>query len=246
MIRIPILRAGILEPFPRAERALAEPNGLLAAGGDLSMQRLLLAYRHGIFPWYSEGEPILWWSPDPRMVFDTGKVHVASRLQRWLRRCDWTIHADTAFAAVVRACAAPRRGHSGTWITRAMFDAYLRLHELGYAHSVEACDASGKLAGGIYGVAVGRMFFGESMFSHATNGSKVALIGLCRVLQAWGYELLDAQVASPHLQTMGAFEMPRGRFVAHVERACAKPGVAGSWTGAWTLGHAAQLVDTRA
>jgi leucyl/phenylalanyl-tRNA--protein transferase len=246
MIRIPILRAGILEPFPRTEHALAEPNGLLAAGGDLSTQRLLLAYRHGIFPWYSEGEPILWWSPDPRMVFDTGKIHVASRMQRWLRRCDWTIQADTAFADVVRACAAPRRGHNGTWITGAMFEAYLRLHELGYSHSVEVCDARGKLAGGIYGVAVGRMFFGESMFSHATNGSKVALIALCRVLQAWGYELLDAQVASPHLQTMGAFEMPRGRFVAHVERACAKPGVTTSWTDAWPLGHAAQLVDTQA
>jgi leucyl/phenylalanyl-tRNA--protein transferase len=245
MIRIPILRAGILEPFPRTEHALAEPNGLLAAGGDLSTQRLLLAYRHGIFPWYSEGEPILWWSPDPRMVFDTGKIHVASRLQRWLRRCDWTIQADTAFADVVRACAAPRRGHNGTWITRAMFDAYLRLHELGYAHSVEACDASGELAGGIYGVAVGRMFFGESMFSRATNGSKIALIALCRVLQAWGYELLDAQVASPHLQTMGAFEIPRGRFVAHVERACAKPGMTDSWTGAWPLGCAAQLVDAQ-
>jgi leucyl/phenylalanyl-tRNA--protein transferase len=246
MIRIPILRAGILEPFPRADLALAEPNGLLAAGGDLSARRLLLAYRHGIFPWYSEGEPILWWSPEPRMVFDTDRVHVASRLQRWLRLSDWTIQADTAFAAVVRACAAPRRGHNGTWITRAMFDAYLHLHALGYAHSVEACDASGNLAGGIYGVAVGRMFFGESMFSHVTNGSKVALIALCRVLRAWGYELLDAQVASTHLQTMGAFEMPRGRFLAHVEQACAKPGMTGSWTDAWPLGRAARLVDAQA
>src|SRR5215468_6190433 len=181
---IPWLRGNA--PFPPIERALREPNGLLAAGGDLSAERLLDAYRHGIFPWYSEGEPILWWSPDPRMVFATDRVHVSTRLRRWLRRCDWRIGADCAFATVVRACAAPRRGRAGTWITRDMFEAYRRLHELGHAHSIEVRDPGGRLVGGIYGVAVGTMFFGESMFSAATNGSKVALIALCRGLAAGG------------------------------------------------------------
>jgi leucyl/phenylalanyl-tRNA--protein transferase len=241
MIRIPILHAGSREAFPPVESALREPDGLLAAGGDLSPERLLDAYRHGIFPWYSEGEPILWWSPDPRMVFDTGKLRVSSRLRRWLRHCNWTIRADSAFAEVVRRCAAPRAGHRGTWITRAMFNAYVRLNELGHAHSVEAYDGSGQLAGGIYGVAIGRMFFGESMFSQATNGSKVALIALCQALQQWDFPLLDAQVASVHLQSMGAFEMPRARFVAKVERTCGLPGVDGRWSSGWPIASAGQL-----
>src|SRR5437660_1159420 len=173
MIRIPILQAGRREPFPAVEQALAEPNGLLAIGGDLSPHRLLDAYRHGIFPWYSGDTPILWWSPDPRAVFSTAAIHVSSRLRRWLAGCDWTIDADTDFPSVVRACAAPRADDAGTWITHEMFDAYCRLHELGHAHAVEVREA-GRLIGGIYGVAVGRMFYGESMFSRATNGSKVA------------------------------------------------------------------------
>ena len=241
MIRIPILHAGVREAFPPVERALRDPNGLLAAGGDLSPERLLDAYRHGVFPWYSEGEPILWWSPDPRMVFATGRVHVATRLRRWLHNCDWRIGADADFAGVLRACAAPRRGHAGTWITRSMFEAYRRLHELGHGHSVEVRDAAGHLVGGIYGVALGRMFFGESMFSAATNASKVALIALCRVLHGRGFALLDAQVASPHLETLGAFEMPRRQFVAHVARACAEPVAPGSWRDDWPLEHAAEL-----
>ena len=241
MIRIPILHAGVHEAFPPVERALREPNGLLAAGGDLSVERLLDAYRHGIFPWYADGEPILWWSPDPRMVFATDRVHVATRLQRWLKGSDWRIDADRAFASVVRACAAPRRGHTGTWITRSMFDAYRRLHELGYAHSVEVSDADGRLVGGIYGVAIGRMFFGESMFSAATNGSKVALIALCRVLAARGFALLDAQVASPHLETLGAFEMPRRQFLSQVRRACADPAPPRSWRYDWPFASAVDL-----
>jgi leucyl/phenylalanyl-tRNA--protein transferase len=241
LIRIPILHAGMVEPFPSVEGALREPDGLLAAGGDLSPARLLDAYRHGIFPWYSDGEPILWWSPDPRMVFDTGNVHVASRLQRWLRQCAWTIRADTAFAEVVRACAAPRKGHRGTWITPAMFDAYMRLHQLGHAHSVQVHDVDEQLVGGIYGISIGRMFFGESMFSGMTNGSKVALIALCRGLRHWGYPLLDAQVASSHLETLGAFQMPRARFVAHVERAAAERGMTGSWNSGWPIGSAREL-----
>lgn len=244
MIRIPILRAGGQESFPSVESALVEPNGLLAAGGDLSPRRLLDAYRQGIFPWYSDGEPILWWSPDPRMVFATDSVHVSKRLRRWLKRCDWTIRADTAFVGVMRACAEPRKTQRGTWITHAIRDAYLALHELGHAHSVEVFDAGNELVGGIYGVAIGRMFFGESMFSRATNGSKVALIALCQALRDWEFPLLDAQVASLHLTTLGAFEIPRARFVAHLADYCARPGPPlAAWRNAWPLPDAAQLAQ---
>jgi leucyl/phenylalanyl-tRNA--protein transferase len=241
VIRIPILRPDVIEPFPPVESALREPDGLLAAGGDLSPERLLDAYRHGIFPWYSNGEPILWWSPDPRTVFATDRMHVSARMRRWLRQCDWTIHADGAFADVMRACAAPRRRQSTTWITTEMFDAYCRLHELGYAHSVEVRNVTGSLAGGIYGVAIGRVFFGESMFSAETNGSKVALIALCRVLNDWGFLLLDAQVESTHLTALGAFAMPRSAFVAHVARACADPFPPGSWRELWPRPAAREL-----
>ncbi|MFT3789516.1 MAG: leucyl/phenylalanyl-tRNA--protein transferase [Rudaea sp.] len=228
MIRIPILPAGSDEAFPALETALAEPNGLLAAGGDLSPRRLLDAYRHGIFPWYSRDEPILWWSPDPRMVLRTDGLHVSTRLRRFLRGCDWTVRADTAFAEVMRACAAPRAKQPTTWITRDMFEAYCELHRLGHAHSCEV-HAGDELVGGIYGVAVGRMFFGESMFSARTNGSKVALLGLCHALQAWGFPLLDAQVRSEHLVSLGAVEMPRAEFVRRVAAQAALPGFIGSW-----------------
>jgi leucyl/phenylalanyl-tRNA--protein transferase len=240
VIRIPILSADVVEPFPHVETALAEPNGLLAVGGDLSPQRLLDAYRHGIFPWFSRREPILWWSPDPRMVFDTRDVHVATRLRRWLRACPWTIAADHDFAGVMRACGAPRPQQPTTWITDAMLVAYSRLHALGHAHSIEVY-AGEELVGGIYGVAVGRMFFGESMFSARTNASKVALIALCRGLAAWNFPLLDAQVSSPHLVAMGAREMPRTRFIARVVELAAAPGVDGSWMGDWPLRSAAAL-----
>ncbi|HEY0180193.1 MAG TPA: leucyl/phenylalanyl-tRNA--protein transferase [Dokdonella sp.] len=215
MIRLPFLDAAAPDAFPPVEHALAEPDGLLAAGGDLSPPRLLAAYRRGIFPWYSRGEPILWWSPAMRAVFDTGAMHVPRRLARWLRGCTWTLRADTAFAEVVRACAAPRAKQRGTWITPEMHAAYVRLHRLGHAHSVEAWDGD-RLAGGIYGVAIGRMFFGESMFSAAPNGSKVALLALARLLHARGCPLLDAQVASPHLFTLGARLLPRAEFCARV------------------------------
>ncbi|HEX6831941.1 MAG TPA: leucyl/phenylalanyl-tRNA--protein transferase [Rudaea sp.] len=232
MIRIPILRAGSRETFPHVDSALAEPNGLLAAGGDLSPSRLLEAYRHGIFPWFSHGEPILWWSPDPRMVFATGRVHVSTKLRRWLRRCEWTIAADRDFSGVMRACAAPRPRQPTTWITPSMQIAYEKLHALGHAHSIEVYDA-GELVGGIYGVAVGRMFFGESMFSGRSNGSKVALLALCAGLHAWDFALMDAQVRSPHLESMGAFEMPRRQFIAHVERTCALSAPRESWAEHW-------------
>ena len=231
-IRIPFLDPKRFEEFPPIESALREPDGLLAGGGDLSPERLLSAYRRGIFPWYSRGQPILWWSPDPRTVFMTEHMHVPRKLARWLRACNWTIRADTAFETVVRACAAPRAGQRGTWIDADMRKAYVRLHELGFAHSIEAWDGDA-LAGGIYGVAIGRMFFGESMFSAADNGSKVALLVLSRVLCDWGYPMLDAQVASPHLFTLGAIELPRAEFCARIAELAGLEGAPGSWQHAF-------------
>ncbi len=240
MIKIAILRAGVREEFPSVEKALAEPDGLLAAGGDLSPVRLLDAYRHGIFPWFGERDPILWWSPNPRTVFATEAIHVSTKLRRWLKHCDWSIRADSAFAEVLQACALPRPTQPSTWITQAMHDAYVRLHTLGHAHSVEAY-ADNKLVGGIYGVAIGRMFFGESMFGAATNASKVALIALCRGLHQWRFPLLDAQVASPHLSSLGAFQMPRSLFVAHVSNHCEQPAVPGNWQDKWPIRLASEL-----
>jgi len=217
-------------PFPPAARALREPNGLLAAGGDLSPTRLLNAYRHGIFPWYSAGQPILWWNPDPRMVFATDGVRLPSKFRRELRKSTWILRADTAFDDVITACAqAPRPGQDGTWITDEMLAAYHQLHRLGHAHSIEVFDG-GRLIGGIYGVAIGRMFFGESMFSGVSGGSKVALVGLARLLHDWGWPLIDAQVANPHLQFLGARSMSRSEFLAAVDEWAAKPGSSGSWT----------------
>lgn len=228
MIQLPFLDPAQPERFPPVDRALDEPDGLLAAGGDLTPRRLLAAYRHGIFPWYSDDQPILWWSPGERAVFDTGLPHVPRRLARWLRRCEWEIRADTTFASVMRACAAPRAHERGTWITADMLAAYQRLHELGHAHSVEAWDGE-RLVGGIYGVAIGHMFFGESMFSAAPNGSKVALLALCQVLARWEFPLLDAQIASDHLFTLGARRMPRSAFCADVAALTAHPDANGDW-----------------
>lgn len=241
MNRIAILRAGPADPFPPVESALDDPNGLLAAGGDLSPGRLLDAYAHGIFPWFSEGDPILWWSPDPRGVFVTENVHVSTKLRRWLRRSPWTIRADTNFARVLRECAALRVGQNGTWITQSMQHAYWHLHELGFAHSVEAYDGD-ELVGGIYGIALGRMFFGESMFSRATNGSKVALISLCRMLNGNGFPLLDAQIANSHTLSMGAIEMRRGDFITRVTEQVSKPGLPGNWQSTWPIHSARDLV----
>lgn len=227
-MRLAILDSAAATVFPDVAVALKDPDGLLAAGGDLSPQRLLAAYRQGIFPWYSGDQPILWWSPSMRTVFDTQRMHVPRRLARWLRACPWEIRADSAFGEVMRACAAPRAHERGTWITADMLAAYQRLHELGHAHSLEAWD-DGRLVGGIYGVAIGRMFFGESMFSAATNGSKVSLLALCHLLRQWNFPLLDAQVASPHLFTLGAREMPRADFCAHVAELVVDGGFEGSW-----------------
>ncbi|WRL49542.1 leucyl/phenylalanyl-tRNA--protein transferase [Luteimonas sp. R10] len=230
----PLLSDDPEAPFPPADSALREPDGLLAIGGDLAPARLLNAYLHGIFPWYSEGQPILWWSPDPRMLFRTDGVRLSSRFRRGLRRSPWTLRADTAFAAVIRACAeAPRHGgQHGTWITAEMEAAYLRLHRLGHAHSVEVFDGE-RLVGGIYGVAVGRMFFGESMFSGESGGSKVALAGLARYLRSRGWPLIDAQVENAHLVRLGALMLPRTLFLTEVAALTAQPGPAGSWAGAF-------------
>ena len=239
-----LLSADPHAPFPPAELALRRPDGLLAVGGDLSVPRLLNAYRHGIFPWYSEGQPILWWSPDPRTVFRTDAVHLSSRFRRSLRASHWQVRADTAFGAVLEACATvPRDGQDGTWILPPMRTAYLELHRLGHAHSVEVVDADGDLAGGIYGVAVGRMFFGESMFSHQPGGSKVALAALARRLAGWGWPLIDAQFDTPHLRSLGAQSWPRPRFLAEVARLAALPGRAGGWSDAFGVLEARALAS---
>jgi leucyl/phenylalanyl-tRNA--protein transferase len=228
-IRLPLLSPDPRAPFPPAESARREPDGLLAMGGDLSPERLLNAYAHGIFPWYSAGEPILWWSPDPRMVFRTDAVRLSRRFRRQLRGSAWTIGADEDFAAVVDACrTAPRPGQDGTWITPEMRAAYVGLHRLGHAHSVEVRDGD-RLVGGIYGVAIGRMFFGESMFSGEPGGSKAALAGLAALLRERGWPLIDAQVENPHLRSLGGRRMPRAAFLAEVARLSVLPAPPGRW-----------------
>ena len=198
--------------FPPVERALREPNGLLAAGGDLSVARLVQAYENGIFPWYSDGQPVLWWSPDPRMVLVPRELKVARSLRKRLAKRDYEVRADTAFGEVIRACAAPRGGQDGTWITGEMIAAYSRLHGAGYAHSVETW-IGGRLVGGLYGVALGRMFYGESMYAVAPDASKIALAHLVRQLDRWGYGLIDCQMATAHLARFGAREIPRAEFM---------------------------------
>lgn len=231
---LPRLPADPHAPFPPAAAALREPDGLLAHGGDLAPARLLNAYAHGIFPWYSEGQPILWWSPDPRMVLRSDAVRLSSRFRRRLRNCPWRVRADTAFVEVIRACAAsPRRGQRGTWITYAMCEAYVELHRLGHAHSVEVFDGV-HLVGGIYGVAIGRMFFGESMFSGASGGSKVALAALANRLHGWGWPLIDAQVENDHLLRLGAELWPRARFIDEIASLCRQSSdLPGLWTDAF-------------
>jgi len=231
-----------LAPFPPARTAMRHPNGLLAFGGDLSVARLLNAYRQGVFPWYSDGQPILWWSPDPRLVFHTAAMRLPRRLRRSLRHSGWRITADRDFAGVLRACAsAPRRGQDGTWITADMERAYLALHRAGHAHSVEVREPDGALAGGIYGVLVGRMFFGESMFSNRSGGSRVALAALCRVMAERDMPLLDAQVESPHLLALGGERMPRARFLSELAGLVAEPVAGPAWPMEWPLADAAEL-----
>jgi leucyl/phenylalanyl-tRNA--protein transferase len=231
MIVLPRLHAGVIEPFPDPRRALADPNGLLAFDGDLSPERLLEAYRHGIFPWFNDGEPILWWSPDPRCVFRTDALHISRRTRRFLANCGWTVTVDHAFGRVIRACAGARLKDRGTWISAEMVRAYESLHQLGHAHSVEIWDGE-HLVGGIYGVATGKLFCGESMFSAVSGGSKAALIALCALLCERGYPLLDAQVTNPHLVSMGAVDILREDFLAQVDTLVSVKTVAGQWRDA--------------
>lgn len=207
------------ETFPDVSLALREPDGLLAVGGDLSPGRILSAYRRGIFPWYSEEQPILWWSPDPRTVLFPAALKVSRSLRKTLNRQRFTVTLDQSFEAVVAACAGPRAGNSGTWITGDMATAYSELHARGFAHSVE-CWLDNRLAGGLYGVAIGRVFFGESMFSRESDASKVAFCHLVRQLKAWDFGLIDCQVYSAHLASLGAEEIPRSRFVRHLDILC--------------------------
>jgi leucyl/phenylalanyl-tRNA--protein transferase len=213
--------------FPPVSEASVE--GLLAVGGDLRPERLIEAYRHGIFPWYSRGQPILWWSPDPRAVLFPARLKLSRSLRKRLRHGDYRVSFDQAFGEVMRSCAGPRgQSPSGTWITPEMLAAYSRLHALGYAHSVEAWDGE-NLAGGLYGVALGAAFFGESMFSRATDASKVAFAHLVRQLEVWGYALIDCQVASAHLSSLGTEEIPRADFMAQLAAALEQPGRPAPW-----------------
>jgi leucyl/phenylalanyl-tRNA--protein transferase len=215
-------------PFPPLQYALREPDGLLAIGGDLTPGRLLRAYRQGIFPWYSAGQPILWWSPDPRAVLFPHQVHLGRSLRKTLRKAPCRISLDQSFDQVIASCAGPRPGADGTWITPEMRAAYGELHRLGHAHSVEAWQ-EGRLVGGLYGIAIGRAFFGESMFSQVPDASKIAFAHLVRQLETWGFELIDCQMQTGHLARFGARPIPREKFVRHLARACEAPDVPAPW-----------------
>jgi len=219
-------------PFPPLATALTEPSGLLAAGADLSPQRLLAAYRLGIFPWFNEGEPILWWSPDPRMVLFPSELKVSRSLRKTLKHSHYEVRMDTAFAEVMAGCAAPRAGQRGTWIHPQMVASYIRLHEMGIAHSVETWIA-GKLVGGLYGLALGRVFFGESMFSRTTDASKIAFVHLVEQLRHWQFGLIDCQMKTAHLATLGAREIPRREFCQNLAELVNSPNGSASQTRKW-------------
>ncbi len=211
----------ISEEFPDVEEALAEPNGLLAVGGDLSSERLLSAYRRGIFPWYSQDQPILWWSPDPRCVLFPEDLKVSRSLRASLKKDRFQVSVDRAFRQVMVGCAGPRRGQPGTWVTPELIEAYEHLHRLGYAHSVE-CWRDGRLVGGLYGVALGRVFFGESMFAQEADASKVCLVHLVRDLRNRDFTLIDCQMPTPHLESLGAVTIPRQRFIEMLKEWCGR------------------------
>lgn len=215
-------------PFPAPRLALKAPNGLLAWGGDLDPRRLLRAYRIGIFPWYSAGQPVLWWSPAPRCVIYPSGVHLSRRTRRRYNSGRYRLTADRAFADVIAGCAAPRKGDPGTWITPELRVAFERLHRWGYAHSLEVWEGDA-LCGGIYGLAIGSAFFGESMFSRGTDASKIALVALCRLLDDWGFGLIDCQVSNPHLRRMGAVEVGRVQFERQLRRLVEEPREIGCW-----------------
>lgn len=228
MLQIPWLQADDLD-FPPPATALADPNGLLALGGDLQPQRLLNAYASGIFPWYEEGQPILWWSPDPRMVLKPESVHISRSLLKTFKAGGHTLSMDRNFSQVISLCAETRQQTTGTWIMPEMQQAYTLLHELGHAHSVEVW-RQGELVGGLYGIALGRMFFGESMFSLEDNASKIAFCSLCLQLQEWDFRLIDCQLPTEHLRSLGATEMARTDFLAILAANTREPTAAQSWS----------------
>ncbi len=218
-------------PFPDVESALQEPDGLLAIGGDLSPRRLIRAYRQGIFPWYSDDQPILWWSPDPRSILYPQNLKISRSLRKTLNKDLYSVTADKAFRRVIEYCAAPRRSGGGTWLTAEMVEAYCHLHDLGLAHSVESW-YQGELVGGLYGLALGKVFFGESMFSQRDDASKVAFVRLVEHLRQRDYALIDCQVASAHLESLGACAIPRREFIDSLNRYCdiaSPPEVWGQW-----------------
>ena len=217
------------DAFPAPSKALTSPNGLLCAGGDLTVKRLVDAYRRGIFPWFSEGDPILWWSPDPRMVLFPEELKVSRSLRRVVARGVYDVRFDTSFRAVIEACAAPRDGHKGTWILPEMVEAYVALHEAGFAHSAESWQ-DGRLVGGLYGIALGRVFFGESMFAHAPDASKAALVALVGRLRAQGCRVIDCQQATAHLASLGAREIPRREFAHLLAESIQYPLAGERWT----------------
>jgi leucyl/phenylalanyl-tRNA--protein transferase len=210
------------------EQALRDPNGLLAAGDDLTTPRLLQAYERGIFPWFGEGDPVLWWSPDPRMVLATDEIRVSRSLRKTIRSGRFRVTADMAFPQVMAACAEPRPDQDGTWITRDVFEAYCALAALGVAHSIETWQDDA-LVGGLYGVAIGRMFFGESMFARRSDASKVALVHGVRQLHRWGFPLIDCQMSTAHLASLGARTISRAEFLAVVRTQVTQPPVPAPW-----------------
>jgi len=226
-----LLSDDLVLPSPK----LAPKEGLLAVGGDLRQERLLLAYRMGIFPWYSRYEPILWWSPDPRLVLYPGEIRLSKSLQKTIKKGLFRITMDQAFEAVINGCAQSRTSaDEGTWIVEEMIDAYCKLHESGFAHSVEAW-RDDRLAGGLYGVSLGKCFFGESMFTHISNASKVAFVALVKHLQALNFDLIDCQVTTPHLLTFGAREIPRTRYLNELEKSLKSSTLKGQWYFAASL-----------
>ncbi|WP_340121479.1 leucyl/phenylalanyl-tRNA--protein transferase [Methylobacter svalbardensis] len=216
------------QDFPLVSKALREPDGLLAVGGCLSQHRLLNAYRHGIFPWYNPGEPILWWSPDPRLILFPDKLVISRSLHKTLRKNIFSVTFDRVFNEVIAACADPRKDAAGTWITEEINAAYNQLHQAGFAHSVEAW-LDDELVGGLYGVAIGQVFFGESMFHTRTDASKVAFASLVKQLNAWGYQLIDCQVHTNHLESLGAEEISRDYFTALLDQYCDTPALSSAW-----------------
>jgi leucyl/phenylalanyl-tRNA--protein transferase len=216
------------DPFPPPSLALHDPNGLLAVGGDLAPDTLLAAYRAGIFPWFNDDQPIMWWSPDPRMVLYPREFVMRRSLAKRIRNGGFEVRLDTSFTRVMTACSSPRAGQAGTWISPAMIEAYTILHQRGYGHSVETW-LDGKLVGGLYGVAIGRMFYGESMFSRVADASKVALSALCAQLDLWDFGMIDCQMNTPHLESMGGREIPRALFIQTLHELVNLPHRPGPW-----------------